>query len=1131
MPVPVARPETLARLCSASCRLALGVRRPQLVRHFCLTPRIQLENPEARRSNYRNVPTGHETASTEPLPITAFLERVKNGTATIDDAQCCLSHHQSILADLPPSTRQEQARSLSVGGQLLTWLWEVCHDDRARVYNDQLFSNRLCWFLVLEDLEDLVWKWIKMETKQATESPMAEQLMHPGRGRQWTGRLLGGLAQAHLDLAPGRVADNALRRFRQVADLRSPDGTGFLGSQLVQMRVAIQRALLRNECPRCDAKLFDHFVASTPVVDRPDRVALTRARLRLFHPTKPTARPILHLVRVKHPIVEKVLREARPAAIRSMTSHMLRAACILCLEDADDDASFLEALVQQKDPKLWYNREKFWVSQTADPKLKALVGASERSGELSHIPARWSTASALSTQVSRTRTLSVPSVRSRSFSQCARPQVIAKRGYAFTIGRFYSKGYHEGDSEDTGAVSIETFVKRVAANSATISDAQSCVLHHYKLSKLPSSQTADVIISSAIGTQVLQWLLTRECEQQSLLYSDHQVRDALCWLLFKEGKEDSTWDKIVAIANEVKRHAAGGFLTRSQIKDQDWMGQLLAGFAATQLELAPRRVADNAIKRFQRMIALREEHDIPLPLAPMAVLLRQELRQFSCVPCDPQLFDDFLRLLPAAEVASRHALSRARMLLYHPSQATAELMLGVVRSRDQAMETEHHKGHQAASNSLSSDVLRAAYILRLHGKDDDAMFLDGMVEDRTPSVWHARNSIWKESRRDPKLHGVEVIRRRPLPAWGTGSKKTRMFSTSALLHSPDSPTRTGSRSFSRCVRLQAAGAGSDALMVKIDKFQKSVEEGKATIEDAQHCLLELQADLIRLPLDERRLQCQELKAGGKVLRWLWGMRKADYANIYDGPDGKAFAKLHTWFLVPEDLEEFVWKWLHIVAARMVEVRIPGKQWRETGRDFDWSQQILGGVADARVQWSVDGTANSALETWKRADSSFGPGSRLDGTISLVACSMSVARQMWSYVLGPCDPQLFERWVVSYTRARKWDLRRAQERNARVCLFHPTRADAGPMFDYVFHSGLPVDIVMLSNAQQAARNAFATDVMRAAYILTLQGRTQDAVRLEGIVEQKAGTVFQAKAKVWKKFERDPRLQHLRESDED
>ncbi|KAK3654126.1 hypothetical protein LTR56_004180 [Elasticomyces elasticus] len=624
MLVSVARLGTLARLCSASCRLALSVRRPRLVRHFWLTPRIQLKNPESRRPHHKNVLTDSETASTEPLPIAAFLERVKDGSATIDDAQCCLEHHYSILADLPPSTRQEQARSLSVGGQLMTWLWEICHVDRARVCDDQRISDRLCWFLVLEDLEDLVWKWVRMETKQATESPNAEQLMHPGRGPKWTGMLLGGLAQAHLGLAPGGVADNALRRFKQLTDLRSPDSTGFLGSQLVQMRVAIHRALLRTECPPCDAKLFDHFVASTPVVDRPDRVALIRARLRLFHPTKPTARPILHLLKVKHPMVEKVLREARPAGIRSTTSHMMRAACILRLENADnadDDASFLEGLVQLKEPKLWHNREKFWLSLRADPKLKGLFEASEGCGEPSRVPAQWSTPSALLTQVPRTRTVSVGTVRSKSFSQCARPQVIAKRGYAFTIGRYYSKGYHEGDSEDTGVVSIETFVERAAAGLATISDAQSCVMHYYRtFSELPISQRADVVKSLAIGSQVLQWLLTRPGKEILILSKDHGSRDALCWLLVVEGKEDSAWERLNNLAR-MNRQKLGDDITKDQARDHDWPGALIAGFAAAHLALANNRLADNAIKCFQRLVKLRREGDALLALAQMGVLL------------------------------------------------------------------------------------------------------------------------------------------------------------------------------------------------------------------------------------------------------------------------------------------------------------------------------------------------------------------------------------------------------------------------------------------------------------------------------------------------------------------------------
>ncbi|KAK5681412.1 hypothetical protein LTS10_005942 [Elasticomyces elasticus] len=961
MLVSVARPGTLARLCSASCRLALGVRRPQLVRHFWPTPRIQLKNPESIQPHHKNVPTDSETASTEPLPIAALLERVKDGSATIDDAQCCLKHHYSILADLPPSTRQEQARSLRVGGHVLQWLWKFCHDDRARVYDDQLFSNRLCWFLVLEDLEDLVWKWVRMETKQATESPNAEQLMHPGRGSKWTGMLLGGLAQAHLGLAPGGVADNALRRFTQLTDLRSPDSTGFPDSQLVQMRVAIHRALLRNECPPCDTKLFDHFVASTPVVDRPDRVALVRARLRLFHPTKPTARPILHLVRVKHPMVEKVLREARPAGIRSMTSHMMRAACILRLEnadDADDDASFLEGLVQQKEPKLWHNREKFWLSLRADPKLKALFEASERSGELSHIPARWSTTSALMTQVPRSRPLSVPSVRRRYFSQCARPQIVAKRGYAYTIGRHYSKGYHDGDPEDTGAVSIETFVERATAGLATISDAQSCVLHYYRtFSELPISQRADVVKSLAIGSQVLQWLLTRPGKEIIILFKDHGSRDALCWLLIVEDKEDSAWERLNNLAR-MNRQKLGDDITKDQARDHDWPGALIAGFAAAHLALANNRLADNAIECFQRLVKLRREGDALLALAQMGVL--------------------------------------------------------------------------------------------------------------------------------------------------------------------------------------AAGAGSDALMMKIDKFQKSVEEGKATIEDAQHCLLELQADLMRLPLKECRLKCQELMAGGKVLHWLWKVRKADYANIYDGTNVQAFSTLHLWFLVPENLEEFVWKWLHIVANHILSSRDyrvfdrqkPVNQQQEYN-EFGWAHHVLGALVEAHVQWSADRTANDALRAWERAFHAFGPAShgREWRAIPLGAMSVCIARHLQREDLAPCDPELYDTWGRTYAQSGLAGPHRLANRRVRHDLYHPTLADAASMLHMVYHSRRPLDDVMFLHSRATGRNNFAGDMMRAAYILHLQGRTQDAVGLENIVERMVPEVFFSKPQMHLRWDSDPRLHHLRKSEEE
>ncbi|KAK4972145.1 hypothetical protein LTR42_006651 [Elasticomyces elasticus] len=645
-------------------------------------------------------------------------------------------------------------------------------------------------------------------------------------------------------------------------------------------------------------------------------------------------------------MVEKVLREARPAAIRSMTSHMLRAACILCLENADDDASFLEALVQQKDPKLWYNREKFWSSQTADPKLESLVEASERR-------ARWSTTSALLTQVPRTRPLSVSSVRNRSFSQCARPQVIVKQGYAFMIGRYYSKGYHDGDSEDTGAVSVETFIERAAAGSATISDAQSCVLHHYtKVRRLPQNEHGDAVKKSAIGSEVLSWLLSLGNEDLNSNFRDVNFRNALCWLLVLEGKEDSVWEIIQDIVSRAMQNTGESVMHR-HFKAVDWTGRLLAGFAAAHLDLAPRRIADNAIKCLERLVTSRMTGVAELPLAPMTTLLGKELRRSACTACSPKAFDQFLTLIAHDEGPRRIELARARFILFHPTQATARPFLELVRTNHPEL-TVILCARSEARNNLSSDLMRAAYILRVEGSEHDATYLENIVQNLTPLVWHARERIWQDLQDDPKLRKAETTQRRPLPTW-SASRKTRMFSTSALLHPRHSTIVTSSRSFSCAARLQATGSGSDALMLKIDRFQKAVEGGKATIEDAQQCLLELQANLMRLPLEERRLKCQELMAGGKVLRWLWDSRKADYANIYDGTNGQAFSTLHLWFLVPENLEEFVWKWLHIVANYILSSRDytaldkqqPVNQ-RQEYTDFGWAHHILGALAEAHV---------------------------------------------------------------------------------------------------------------------------------------------------------------------------------------
>ncbi|KAK4890013.1 hypothetical protein LTR27_011232 [Elasticomyces elasticus] len=515
----------------------------------------------------------------------------------------------------------------------------------------------------------------------------------------------------------------------------------------------------------------------------------------------------------------------------------------------------------------------------------------------------------------------------------------------------------------------------------------------------------------------------------------------------------------------------GESVMHRHLKAVDWTGRLLAGFAAAHLDLAPRRIADNATKCLERLVNSRMTGVAELPLASMTTLLGKELRRSACTPCSPKAFGQFLTLIEHDEGPRRIELARARFILFHPTRATARPFIELVPTEHPEL-TVILRARSEARNNLSSDLMRAAYILRVEGSEDDATYLEGIVQNLTPLVWHARERIWQDLQDDPKLRKAETTQRRPLPTW-SASRKTRMFSTSALLHPRTSTIVTSSRSFSCAARLQAAGAGSDALMMKIDKFQKSVGEGKATIEDAQQCLLELQADLTRLPLEERRLKCQELMAGGKVLHWLWKVRKADYANIYDGTNVQAFSTLHLWFLVPENLEEFVWKWLHIVANHILSSRDyrvfdrqkPVNQQQEYN-EFGWAHHVLGALVEAHVQWSADRTANDALRAWERAFHAFGPAShgREWRAIPLVAMSVCIARHLQREDLAPCDPELYDTWGRTYAQSGLAGPHRLANRRVRHDLYHPTHADPASMLHMVYHSGRPLDDVMFLHSR-------------------------------------------------------------------
>ena len=117
------------------------------------------------------------------------------------------------------------------------------------------------------------------------------------KGLDWTNQILEGLGTAHVDWAPkGKIGD-ALGRFKRASELfhnsrRLRSTISFSGITTV-----VSSAMRREDSSPCELCLYEYFLSRVLLVHGPQRSALARAEILLYHPSLPDPMPMLQLAR------------------------------------------------------------------------------------------------------------------------------------------------------------------------------------------------------------------------------------------------------------------------------------------------------------------------------------------------------------------------------------------------------------------------------------------------------------------------------------------------------------------------------------------------------------------------------------------------------------------------------------------------------------------------------------------------------------------------------------------------------------------------------------------------------------------------------------------------------------------
>lgn len=303
----------------------------------------------------------------------------------------------------------------------------------------------------------------------------------------------------------------------------------------------------------------------------------------------------------------------------------------------------------------------------------------------------------------------------------------------------------------------------------------------------------------------------------------------------------------------------------------------------------------------------------------------------------------------------------------------------------------------------------------------------------------------------------------------------------------------------------------------IPELEALIAKGEASIRDAYHALKATKQRLEPLPLDERWKQAAQAGAG-RILAFLWDKRE-------EAPKMEVSADLVDtvcWFLHAQGLEGFFWRWFELEQKKNLAIATTHYETVAFSKAH-WAGRLLGSLISVRIEWASDGNLDSALREYFAM---IGRVKKIDPVaFPIVAPTVVLERALSRTDTPPCDARLFDRFVRTRTLTSKPGLHRRDLIIAQLLLYHPTLPNPGPLLTAArrYHDSLESE--GFRGRRQAARNSFGQNLLRASYLLRLQGENDDADWLHSVVEQHHNEVWTQRTRILKHFKRDPKLHHL------
>lgn len=276
-------------------------------------------------------------------PMDTFQLAVSKGMMTIHWAKLCLEAKKEKIIQSSKLSIAEGMKESGAGGMVLSWLIASGMTSDNRFMTNWSFTQILMQFLVAENRQEVVWKWVK---RSFEELPHYADLPNSlkGEARKNLSRPLLLLVTAEEYVSGSGALDSAYICVSRAA--------GYLkGKAKLDMRIALGSAgsYLSHATTSMSARshqtpsesAFDSFLSLVPVISNYPEYHF--AHLNLHHPSRPSADLALSYLRKNGSVLNRVLEERK---IRHLIELGLNTAKFLFEKEKVDEADWVMDYLQ-----------------------------------------------------------------------------------------------------------------------------------------------------------------------------------------------------------------------------------------------------------------------------------------------------------------------------------------------------------------------------------------------------------------------------------------------------------------------------------------------------------------------------------------------------------------------------------------------------------------------------------------------------------------------------------------------------------------------------------------------------------------------------------------------------------------